>query len=237
MEVTTFITNYREAFGSAAELPIAFWYSDTAVSETEKINGCFFKGLKTVREGTPISLSVETITCGGGKFYTGFTEMPERIPNFVSFKEKYKKTPEMVLEFVEHIDVQRASCKYLNFARIDAVESFDGVEGLLFLATPDILSGLATWTYFDNNADDAVSTLFGSGCSAVVAQAVTENKRQGRRTFIGFFDPSARPYVEANIVSFVIPMCRFKEMYYTMRESSLFDTHAWAKIRERINEA
>ena len=28
MDIHTFMTNYREAFGERAELPIAFWYSD-----------------------------------------------------------------------------------------------------------------------------------------------------------------------------------------------------------------
>lgn len=237
MEVNVFINNYREAFGERAELPLVFWYSDKPVADTEKINGCFFKGLKIVREGNPISLNAETIGCGGGKFYTGFTEMPERIPNFVSLKEKYKETPEMVLEFIEKLEVPLADQAYLNFARIDCIESFDGIEGLLFLVTPDIISGLATWAYFDNNSEDAVTSMFGSGCSAVVTNAINENKRNGRRTFIGFFDPSVRPYVEANILSFVIPISRFKEMYHTMRQSSLFDTHAWSKIRTRINEA
>ncbi|MDL2282228.1 DUF169 domain-containing protein [Parabacteroides sp. OttesenSCG-928-G06] len=235
MEVKVFIDNYREAFGEKAELPIVFWYSDTPLADTEKINGCFFKGLKTVREGNPISLNAEVIGCGGGKFYTGFTEMPERVPNFVSLKERYKKTPEMVVEFIEQLGVSLTNRKYLNFARIDRIETFDEVEGILFLATPDILSGLTTWAYFDNNSEDAVTSMFGSGCSAVVTNAVVENNREGKRTFIGLFDPSVRPYVEANILSFVIPISRFKEMYYTMRESSLFDTHAWKKIRERIN--
>ncbi|NDW12034.1 hypothetical protein D0T50_03920 [Bacteroides sp. 214] len=236
MNINVFINNYREAFGEKAELPIVFWYSETPLADTEKINGCFFKGLKTVREGNPISLNAEVIGCGGGKFYTGFTEMPERVPNFVSLKEKYKKTPEMVVEFIENLGVPLTNRKYLNFARIDMVEAFAEVEGLLFLATPDILSGLTTWTYFDNNSEDAVTSMFGSGCSAVVTNAVIENNRNGKRTFIGLFDPSVRPYVEANILSFVIPFSRFKEMYYTMRESSLFDTHAWKKVRERINQ-
>ncbi len=235
MEVKVFIDNYREAFGEKTELPIVFWYSDTPLADTEKINGCFFKGLKTVRDGNPISLNAEVIGCGGGKFYTGFTEMPERVPNFVSLKERYKKTPEMVVEFIEQLGVSLTNRKYLNFVRIDRVETFDKVEGILFLATPDILSGLTTWAYFDNNSEDAVTSMFGSGCSAVVTNAVIENSRGGKRTFIGLFDPSVRPHVEANILSFVIPISRFKEMYYTMRESSLFDTHAWNKIRERIN--
>lgn len=236
MEVNIFINNYREAFGEVAELPIVFWFSDMPIANTDKINGCFFKGMEAVRKGNPISLSIDTISCGGGKFYTGFTEMPERIPNFVSLKEKYKKTPEMFVEFVENLGVPLNNQKYLNFASIEKIESFDKIEGLLFFATPDILSGLTAWAYFDNNSEDTVTSMFGSGCSAVVTNAIIENKRSGRRTFIGLFDPSVRPYVEANILSFVIPISRFNEMYHTMRECSLFDTHAWSKIRNRINE-
>ena len=234
MDIQHFIDNYKEAFGDNTELPIAFWYSDTAIAQTEKVNGCFFKAFSKVRQGEGISLGLETITCGGGKFYTGFTEMPDRIPNFVSLKEKYKKTPEMVLEFIEELQVPRAEKQYLNFTRIDNLENFDQVEGILFLATPDILSGLTTWSYFDNNAMDGVSSIFGSGCSAIVTQTILENRRNGRRTFIGLFDPSARPHFEENILSYAIPMSRFKEMYETMRDSCLFDTHAWGKIKERI---
>ena len=195
MNIHTFIANYQEAFGQHAELPIAFWYSDRMGASTEKVTGCLFKCMKQVRDGKTVSLSNETITCGGGKFYTGFTEMPERVPGFVSLKEKYKKTPEMVVDFVNELQIPKADKAYLHFARIDKIPSFDEVEGVLFLPTPDILSGLATWT---------------------------------------FFDPSVRPYFEADLLSFTIPMSRFKEMYHTMRESCLFDTHAWGKIRERI---
>lgn len=234
MDIRTFITNYQEAFGIQAELPIAFWYSDQIEAPTEKVNGCLFKCMRLVRDGKVISLSNETITCGGGKFYTGFTEMPERVPGFVSLKEKYKKTPEMVLDFIQEIQVPQADKTYLHFARIDQISSFDQVEGIMFLATPDMLSGLATWAYFDNNAYDAVFSPFGSGCSSVVTQAILENRKQGKRTFLGFFDPSVRPYFEENILSFTIPMSRFKEMYHTMRNSCLFDTHAWGKIKERL---
>lgn len=235
MEITTFIENYREAFGTKAELPLVFWYSNQPVAPAVKINGCLFKCMDEVRAGNPISLNATNIGCGGGQFYTGFIDFPaERIPNFVSLKERYKQTPAMVSQFVGELGVARATKEYLNFARIDKVESFDGLEGLLFLATPDMLSGLTTWAFFDNNAVDAVSSIFGSGCSAVVAQAVLENRKQGRRTFLGFFDPSVRPYFEPELLSFVIPMVRFKEMYDTMRDSCLFDTHAWGKIRQRI---
>lgn len=236
METKVFIQNYREAFSEAAELPLVFWYSDQKIGETEKIGGCFLKGLKMVRQGETISLDAEVMGCGGGKFYTGFTDMPQHVPDFVSLKEKYKETPDMVREYVEELGVPRAEKKYLHFARIDRIESFEGIEGVLFLATPDILSGLTTWAFFDRNETDAVTAGFGSGCCSVVTQAVLENRRQGYRTFLGFFDPSVRPWFEPELLSFTIPLCRFEKMYETMRKSCLFDTPAWGKIRERIQK-
>jgi hypothetical protein len=68
-----------------------------------------------------------------------------------------------------------------------------------------------------------------------VAQAVQENRNGGRRCFLGLFDPSVRPWVEPDVLSFVVPMSRFREMCGMMRASCLFDTHAWSKVRERIN--
>lgn len=236
MNVNIFIKNYKEAFGEKAELPIVFWYSYVPSQITEKINGCFFKCMEKVRKGTPVSLDVEVISCPGGKFYSGFTDMPQFVPTFVSQKERYKGTPEMVVDFIDQVGVRKADKQYLNFARIDLISSFSTIEGILFFATPDVLSGLTSWAYFDNNSDDAVTSLFGSGCCSVVSQALVENNRNGKRTFIGLFDPSVRPYVEANVLSYMIPMSRFKEMYHTMRKSCLFETHAWSKIRERINE-
>uniref|UniRef100_UPI004025560E DUF169 domain-containing protein n=1 Tax=Parabacteroides distasonis TaxID=823 RepID=UPI004025560E len=161
MDIQTFINNYYEAFSLKTELPIAFWYSDSLLGELKQTQGCLFKALPAIRQGEIISMNGNSIGCGGGKFYTGFTPMPEHVPNFVSLKERYKQTPEMVVEGIKGMNVQRSSLRYLHFARIDRLTSFEKVEGLLFLATPDILSGLITWTFFDNNNPDAVSTPFG----------------------------------------------------------------------------
>ncbi|MDR1756373.1 MAG: DUF169 domain-containing protein [Culturomica sp.] len=235
MDIQVFIDNYREAFGEAAELPLAFWYAGAPLAETGKTNGCFFREMGRVREGNPVSLNAGNIGCGGGKFYTGFSEMPAHVPTFVSVKERYKETPELVLDFIQQSTVPPASDKYLNIARIDRIEHFDRLEGIVFFATPDILSGLAAWAYFDNNADDAVTARFGSGCSTVITDTVVENRKGGRRTFIGCFDISVRPWLEADILSFAVPASRLREMYHTLRNSSLFGTPAWEKIRNRIN--
>ena len=65
MEIEKFIENYREAFGEAAGLPVVFWYSDEETGHTEKIGGCFFKGMQEVRAGNTISLNAEVIGCSG----------------------------------------------------------------------------------------------------------------------------------------------------------------------------
>ena len=210
--VKQFIQNFREAFGQKATLPLLFGYSNQPVADTERINGCFFKGLQAAREGAPVSLSAEVIACGGGKLYTGFTDMPERVPGFVSLKEKYKKTPQMVIDYVEDLGMKRAEQTYLNFVRIDG------------------------WAFFDTNATDAVVTRFGSGCSSVVSMTIVENARQGQRCFMGLLDPSVRPYVGTNELSFTIPMSRFKSMMETMKECFLFDSHAWKKVKARLEE-
>ena len=234
MELKEFIESYREAFGENAQLPLLFGYSDTSVAQTAKIGGCFFKGLQAAREGTPISLSVEVIGCGGGKLYTGFTDMPAHVPNYVSITEKYKQTPEMVADYVKRLEIPHATKPYLNFVRIDKAESFEGFEGVMFYATPDMLAGLCGWAFYDTNEPDAVMAQFGSGCSTVVSMTMVENARGGYRCFLGLLDPSVRPWVGPNELSFTIPMSRFTAMMDTMRQCFLFGSHAWEKLKARL---
>jgi hypothetical protein len=234
METQEFIQCYREAFGENAPLPLLFGYSDEPIADTKKIGGCFFKGLQLAREGMPISLSREVIGCGGGKLYTGFAAMPEYVPTFVSMKEKYKKTPEMVVDFIQQLEIEISSKPYLNFIRIDKAASFNGTEGIMFYATPDMLSGLCGWAFYDNSRSDAVVSMFGSGCSTVVSTTIAENKKQGHRCFLGLFDPSVRPLVGENELSFTVPFSRFVNMMDTMRECFLFDSLAWQKVKQRL---
>ena len=59
MDIQTFIDNYQETFSGKAELPIAFWYSDTLSGELRKTQGCLFKALPAIRNGEIISMSGE----------------------------------------------------------------------------------------------------------------------------------------------------------------------------------
>ena len=229
-----FIEKFREAFGEAAPLPIALWYSDTAVNAESRVPRCMIGAICKVCEGGALTLTSENVQCGGGGLYTAFRPMQERVPTFVSEVEHYKKSPDQVRSYVESLDIEITNKPYLNFVRVDKLDSWDGVEAVVFFATPDILSGLCTWTFFDNDAEDAVVTKFASGCAAVITFATVENRKGGRRAFLGMFDPSARPLVPKDELTFAVPMCRFKEMLQTMPNSALYE-HAFSVVRRRIN--
>lgn len=232
--IQTFLQKYREAFGNAVPLPVAFGYSHNPVAEVKRIPRCMIGAIRKVCDGETLTLSADNVLCGGGSLYTAFAPMQDRIPAFVSETEHYKQTPEQVRRYIHNLDIQLAEKPYLNFIRIDKLSSFDDVEGILFFATPDVLSGLCSWAFYDNDADDAVSVRFASGCCSIVTFAVNENRKNGRSCFIGMLDPSARPLVPANELTFVIPVSRFREMMRTMEDSALF-RKAYSIVKKRIN--
>lgn len=232
--IQKFLQRYKEAFGDGIPLPVAFGYSDTPVEEIRKIPRCMIGAIRKVCDGQALTLSDDNVLCGGGSLYTRFAPMQERIPRFVSEQEHYKQTPEQVKMYVSRLGISLTEKPYLNFVRMDKLASLDDAEGILFFATPDVLSGLCSWAFYDNDADDAVCTRFASGCCGIVTFAVNENRKQGRSCFIGMLDPSARPLVPANELTFVIPMHRFNEMMQTMEQSALFQK-AYSIVRKRIN--
>lgn len=234
MDNRQFIKDYKEAFGEIATLPIAFWHSDTPVAVPEPVNGCFFPAFEKVRDGQPVSFDSTTMKCGGGKFYCGLSPMPEYVPSFVSEKEHYKASSALVKDFVERLEIDVDKHKCLNFQRLDQVENSIEFYGVLIFATPDILSGLVSWAYYDNSSADAVCAPWGSGCSTTIRQVIIEEENLGSRCFIGLFDPSVRPRVRANELMFGIPKSRLEEMATFMRDTCLFNGAAWLKVKERI---
>lgn len=234
MDIEGFIAKYREAFGEDVPLPVTFGYSDKAATEVRKIPRCMVGAIRKVCDGEPLTLSAGNVLCGGGGLYTAFAPMPDRVPVFVSETEHYKQSKEQVEEYIARLSIRLSEKPYLNFVRMDHIDNLDEVEGILFFATPDVLSGLCSWAFYDNNDDDAVCTRFASGCCSIVAFAVKENAEGGRRCFIGMLDPSARPLVPKDELTFTIPAGRFKEMMNTMERSALFQK-AYSIVRKRIN--
>ena len=197
--------------------------------------------LSKARKGKSLFFEVGTIGCFGGKRYTGFSD--EIMPNFEFFLscgipgklegERYKKSPEMVKDFMKNAPKFKAPSKYIVFKRFDLLEQSDNPDVAIFFATPDVLSGLFTLANFDETDLNGVFCPFCAGCGAIVQYPYQEKKSDRPRGIIGMFDVSARPYVPKETLSFAVPMNKFVRMVENMEESFLI-THSWETVKKRM---
>jgi uncharacterized protein (DUF169 family) len=238
------IDSFRKALGMA-EYPVLFRYTDSLPEGTllppEGKHVCVFALLaKTRAEGRPVALSASRFGCGGGGYYLGFLDAPrEGIEYFLSCGipgkmegERYIKTPELARAKFAQMPVRPAPKEYGLFTRADMPHSTDEPEIVIFFAPPDPLAGLHFLACFDREGE-AVTAPFSSGCGAIVAFPLAEAERPEPRAVMGLFDPSARPYVQENLLSFALPYSLFGRMAENIPESFL-GTRTWETIRKRI---
>ncbi len=239
-----FIEGWKKYF-NGADLPIAFYYSHEA-GNAEIVNPpsghqCFIGVLSKVRRGTSLCFDVNSIGCGGGKRYLGFTE--EIMPNFEYFLscgipgklegERYKKTPELVKEAMKKLPIFKAPAQFIIFKRWDKLEQADHPEVVIFFAPPDVLSGLFTLTNFDEAEPNGIFTPFSAGCGTIVQYPYLEKDSTRPRGVLGMFDVSARPFVPKETLTLALPMKKFQRMIENMEESFLI-TPSWGKVKARI---
>jgi uncharacterized protein (DUF169 family) len=239
-----FIKTWRKYFNNA-ELPITFYYSDNEeraeLVKPGSVARCVIGALVEVRKGHSFSFDADSIECFGGRRYLGFAEKLR--PDFEYFLscgipgkmegERYKKSPELVKEIMKNWPSFRAPKSFVIFKRWDNLDKEDNPEVVIFFAQPDILSGLFTLMNFDESQPEAVITPMGSGCSSIVSYPYLEKDLPHPRAVIGMFDPSARPYVPKDMLSFSVPMTKFMRMIENT-EDSFLTTDTWKKLQKRI---
>jgi len=96
-------------------LPIVFYYTDEEgrgeMVPTPSGQQCVISALGNVRNGKSLYFGEDSIGCGGGKRYLGFThEMRDGFEYFLSYGikgqvegERYKKTPEIVKKMWKYL--------------------------------------------------------------------------------------------------------------------------------------
>jgi uncharacterized protein (DUF169 family) len=200
-----------DKFFPHADLPVIFYYTDEIISE-EFVNPriehkCLINQLSKVREGSSVFFEVNSIGCTGGRRYLGFSQkLRHNFDYFLSCGiegelkgERYKKSPELVKELIKLQPPFEAPGKFIIFKRWDKLNEIDEPIVVIFLAKPDVLSGLFTLAGFDEVRSDSVIVPFGSGCSSIVYQPYREAHQENPRAVLGMFDVSARPFVPADI--------------------------------------
>lgn len=238
-----FITLWRKYFNNA-ELPFTFYYTNE-IGKTPAANKetprCVINALVGVRQGNSLACDAQTVGCPGGRRYLGFAEnITPDFEYFLSYGiegrmrgERYIKSPELVKKMQEQAPRFKAPAMHIVFKRWDKLEASDNPEVVVFIASADVLSGLFTLARFDNITRDAVATPFGSGCSSIVQYPYLEKDAENPRAIIGLFDPSARPFIPKDALSFAVPFNKFTRMMDNMAESFLI-TETWQRIQKRI---
>ena len=239
-----FINKWNKYF-PGADLPIGFFYTDKKyqkdMPKPPKGHRCIIGDLAKIRAGKTVCFDVHTIGCSGGKRYLGFDQ--KLMPNFEYFLscgipgklegERYKKTPDLVREFMQHQTPFNAPAKYIIFKRWDCLEKGEEPQVIVFFAPPDVLSGLFTLASFDEPEPHGVIAPFCAGCASIVDYPYRELKKDRPRAVLGMFDVSARPFVPDGLLTFAVPWTKFARMVDNMDESFLI-TKSWNKVKTRI---
>jgi len=242
-----FIRNWNNYF-PGADLPIGFYYTDVkdpkSTLKPPKGHRCIIGDLGKVRNGKNLCFDVQSIGCSGGKRYLGFDD--KLMPNFEYFLsygipgtlegERYKKSPELVIEHMKHQAPFKAPSEYIMFKRWDNMQEGDKPSVIVFFAPPDVLSGLFTLASFDEPQPHGVIAPFCAGCASIVDYPYKELQSGRPRAVLGMFDVSARPFVPAGLLTFAIPWPKFVRMVDNMEESFLI-TKSWNKVRNRIKRS
>ena len=243
-------SKFRDAFGLTGS-PIAVIYRDEPAPDawvpppaSPQKHVCALACLRAIADqGRWACIDAEHSGCFGASRYLGFSDqLREGFEFFLSTGipgklegERYKKTPELVKEFLANSPTLPATGKYCILAPLEELPSFDGVEAVVFLVTPDQLSGLFTLCNFLSADHNAVISPFGAGCGTIIAEPRIQALSDNPKGVIGMFDPSARPCVGADMLSFSAPTKLITEMAEIIDESFVI-TETWAKVKRRIGK-
>jgi len=239
-----FIGLWRKYFNQA-ELPLTFDYTvdENRLKEIRRGSGkdCVLTDIAKVRQGPSLWLDAGSVGCPGGKRYLGFSD--KLSPNFEYFLscgipgkmegERYKKTPDMVKAWLKQMPQFPAPAPYVIFKRWDGLEENDFPQVVIFFARTDVIAGLFTLANFDTADQNGVICPMSSGCASIVQNPMIEKDSPNPRAVLGLFDISARPFVDADELTFSVPLSKFRAMVGNMEESFLV-TPSWKAVQKRI---
>ncbi|MEG6586353.1 DUF169 domain-containing protein [Dendrosporobacter sp. 1207_IL3150] len=230
--------------------PIAILFSDEKPMESlqfqEGKRGCVIAMLTAAAKGRTAVFDRSTSGCLGGAVGLGFGNAYPHFPGGIEYflstgrgegypeGEAYIKTPELGSDFADNLPYTDLPFKYVIFKPLSLVDlSNEKPELITIYANPDQLSALVVLANYDRPGNDNAIIPFGAGCQSICLMPHHESKQARPRAVVGMIDITARPMVDADILSFTVPYTMFLSMEENIPDSFL-EKHDWLKVRKRI---
>lgn len=220
-----------------------------ALEFAEKKWGCVAALLSAATKGRTAVFSRSTFGCIGGGVGLGFGNMYPHFPggfsHFLSVGrgegfpegEAYKKTPDLAQRFADDLPITDISEQYVVFKPLANVdEEIEEPKVIVFYVNPDQLSALVVLANYGRPGNENVIIPFAAGCQTACLIPWHEENQEKPRAVVGMTDISARPVIDADLLSFSMPYSLFKEMEENAAGSFL-DKEAWHKVAKRIPDA
>ena len=219
---------------------------DGALEFIEGRRGCVAAMLTAAAKGRTAVFSRANCGCAGGRVGLGFgnshLQFPGGFDYFLSTGrgegypegEAYKRTPELVKTFTDVLPYTDIPYQYVVFRPLAEAEASPAM--VVFYANPDQLSALVVLANYDRPGNENVIIPFGAGCHSTCLIPWDEASKEAPRAVVGMTDITARPYIDADLLSFSMPYGLFREMEDNVAGSFL-DNKDWQKVAARIPDS
>ncbi len=229
------------------EKPLGLFFSEEQPTghgpDGTKAHDCLMKYVRLARvRRVPGWISRHQPGCRGGAIYAGFTEPSDAVARFVTTGvpgregERYMPDPKSMWRFFEALDSQPASADYCVIKPLELFSTEEKPLAIIFFARGELLSGLCQLAFFALDDHQAVVFPFGSGCANIVSWPLHYARQGEDRAVVGGADPSCRPYMEPDELSFAVPASAFIKMLDAAPRSFLTGG-TWATVRRKIEKS
>lgn len=154
----------------------------------------------------------------------------------IVYGERYVKTPELVMKFIECLPITDIPFEYVVFKPLGQVEpDKEEPATVVFLADMDQLSALVVLASYERDSNEAVIIPQAAGCQTIGIYPFNEALREHPRAVVGLTDISARVQIKRqlkdDVMSFAVPFAMFGEMEANVLGSFL-ERNTWKELME-----